>query len=372
MAFAVVSSAYCAYAGRSVGFGADAFARLMSGYDKSAAFSPISFEIDAVQFANAADTITRANMAETMGVLNDLAATYIPIYRDLNDNTITDGCSFVSARAFCVPEPRLVAPSFRQRLQDDYSSNVLPIFPKEGAECWFRAMMDGDMEDFAISESVAVRNRFAYYDLVSICLAWAEPFPRENTKERVFESIDGQKLKLPMICDSRIATTWENSRMSVLKLPMADGCDLYLLKPRGKATIEDVKKELTSDRISIVLSIMRSVTEQGVTSGPVAIVIPKFDLISSFDLTSVMRSFKFQTGNIKELGDNLASSSIIQTTRFRLDENGVGTAIEKKNSDEEVKVDQKTKKMLFNRSFLYFVYSAKHDALIVAGQFTGK
>lgn len=369
---AVVACASCAEAGRSVGLGADAFTRLTSANDKNVAFSPVSFELDAVMFANAADTITRANMVETMGVLNELASVYVPIYRDLNDNTITDGCSYVSARAFCVPAPRSVAPAFRQRLQEEYSANVLPIFPKEGTECWFKAMMDGDMEDFEIPGSVAVRNRFAYYDLVSLSLAWAEPFPTENTKERVFETIDGKKIKLPMICDSRIASTWENSRMSVLKLPMAEGYHFYALKPRGKATIEDVKKELTAERISIVLSIMNSVTEDGVNNGPVAIVMPKFDLKSSLEISSAMQSFHFPTGNLKELGENLAGSEIVQITRFRFDENGVGEALEKKDPKDEVKVDQKTRKMIFNRPFVYFVYSEKHDALIVAGQYTGK
>lgn len=362
LTFALFTALF-AKAGRSVGFGADSFNRVIPpSYIKNAVFSPLSFEFDTVLFADASDVITRANVAETLGVLAELDSVYVPLHKNKD---------FLCARAFCVPEPNKVSPVFRKQLQDNFDASVLKIFPTHGAEAWFKAKMDGEMEDFEIPSKVAIKDRFAYYDLVSTVFDFEAPFPTSNTRKLVFTTSSGEKKRLEMIVDARVADVWTTSRFSVLRLPMKGGNVFYAIKPEGEATLEDVRRAISSERIDILLTIMNSVTEQGVSHGPVAIAIPKMNITSSFDLSSVMRYFRIPSTKLHSVGENLASSSIVQRMRFKLDEHGSSEALERKDPAEEIHVGKDGKRMLFNSPFIFFIYNQNSASLVVAGQYTG-
>lgn len=359
----IVALALSLEAGRTVGFGADSFNRVVPGnYAKNAVFSPFSFEFDVVLFADASDPIERANVAETLGVLAELDGVYVPLYRE---------CPFISARAFCVPEPKKISPVFRKALQDNYDACVLKTFPSNGAEAWLKTTMNGEMENFAIPNKVAVKERFAYFDLVSMCFDFDEPFPLSNTRELPFETAEGQKKRVPMMVDARVADTWETSRFSALRLPMKGGNTFYALKPKGEATLDDVRRAISSERIDILLSIMGSITESGVSRAPVVIALPKMDLSSSFELAPAMRYFRFPSKKLQVMGEELQASAIRQHARFRLDENGASQAIETKKPEQEIRVDKSTKRLFFTSPFVFFVYNQETSSLLAVGQYTG-
>lgn len=356
--------ALVANAGRTVGFGADSFCRVLpNSYAKNAVFSPLSFEFDAVLLADASDPITRANVAEKLGVLAELDGVYIPLYANRQ---------FVSTKAFCVPEPKKLSPVFRKALQDNYDATVLQIFPKTGAEAWLKASMDGEMEGFEIPDRIAVKDKFAFFDLVSMRFDFEEPFPTDNTREMAFTTIDGEKKRVPMIIDARIVDTWETSRFTAMRLPMKGGNMFYAIKPKGEASLVDIKRAVSSERIDIILSIMGSITETGVSRTPVALAIPKMDIVSSFDLSPTLRYFRFPSSKLESLGGNMTSSAILQHIRFVLDENGASEPIEKKSPDKEVRIDKSSKRLFYNSPFIFFVYNQETASLLVAGQYTGK
>lgn len=356
--------ALSASAGRTVGFGADSFNRVVpNNYAKNAVFSPLSFEFDAVLFADASDPITRANVAETLGVLAELDGVYVPLYEERQ---------FVSAKAFCVPEPKKVSPVFRKTLQDNYDASVLQLFPKLGAEAWLKAATEGEMENFHIPDKVAVKDRFAFFDLVSLRFDFEEPFPTDNTREMVFTTDSGEKKRLPMMVDARVVDTWETSRFSAMRLPMKGGNMFYAIKPKGDATLADVRRAVSSERIDILLTIMGSVSEAGVSHSPAAIALPKMDIVSSFELSPSLRYFRFPSTKLEALGGNLPASSIRQYARFRLDENGASEPLEKKAPENEIRIDKNSKRLFFNSPFVFFIYNQETASLLVAGQFTGQ
>lgn len=355
--------AFVAEAGRTIGFNADSFNRAIPGnYSKNAVFSPYAFEFDAVILADASDPITRANVAETLGVLAELDGVYVPLYKDR---------PFICAKAFCVPEPSKVSPVLRKVLQDNYDTSVLRTFPTKGAEAWLKAAVDGEMEDFQIFSKVAHKERFAFFDLVSARFDFEEPFPTANTREFNFETATGEKKRVEMMIDARIADTWETSRFSVLRLPMKGGNMFYAIMPKGESTLSDIRRAISSERIDIMLSIMSSVTESGVSRGPVAIALPKMDIVSSFDIGSALRYFRFPSSKLAAIDGDMPSSQLLQRTRFRLDENGASEPLEKKLAENEVRIDKSTKRMFFTSPFIFFVYNQETASMPVAGQYTG-
>lgn len=362
-ALALVFVAIAAKAGRSVGFGADSFNRVVpNNYAKNAVFSPLSFEFDAVLLADASDPITRANVAETLGVLAELDGYYVPLYTNRQ---------FVCAKAFCVPEPKKISPVFRKALQDNYDASVLQLFPKSGAEAWLKAAVDGEMESFSIADKIAVKDRFAFFDLVSMRFDFEEPFPTDNTREMTFVTDRGEKKRLLMMIDARVVDTWETSRFSAMRLPMKGGNMFYAIKPKGEANLADVRRAVTSERIDILLTIMSSVTETGVSSSPAAIALPKMDIVSSFDLLPSLRYFRFPSTKLEALGGTLPSSAIRQYARFRLEENGSSESLQKKDPEKEVRIDKNSKRLFFNSPFIFFIYNQETASILVAGQFTG-
>lgn len=352
-----------ANAGRTVAFGADSFIRVIpSNYAKNAVFSPLSFEFDAVLFANASDPITRANVAETLGVLAELDGVYIPLYKDLQ---------FISARAFCVPEPKKISPVFRKALQDNYDATVLQVFPKNGAEAWLKTSMDGEMEEFEIPNKSIAKDKFSYFDLVSMTFDFEDPFPTDNTREMVFTTGEGGKKRIPMMLDARVVDSWETSRFTAIRLPMKGGNMFYAIKPKGETTLADVRRAISSERIDIMLSIMSSVTETGVSRSPAAVAIPKMDIVSALELSPVMRYFRFPSTKLQALGGDLPSATIRQHARFKLDENGTSEPLKKRVPEEEVRIDKKSKRLFFNTPFIFFIYNQEQASILAAGQFTG-
>lgn len=361
--FLFFSVALMANAGRTVGFGADSFNRVIpNNYTKNAVFSPLSFEFDAVLFADASDPITRANVAETLGVLAELDGVYVPMHTNRQ---------FVSARAFCVPEPKKVSPVFRKALQDNYDASVLQLFPQSGAEAWFKAAADGEMENFEISNKIAVKDRFAYFDLVSMRFDFEEPFPIDNTREMTFVTAANDKKHVEMMIDARVVDSWETSRFTAMRLPMKGGNMFYAIKPKGEASLADIRRAISSERIDILLTIMSSVTETGVSRSPAAVAIPKMDIFSSLELSSAMRYFRFPSSKLAALGGNMPAAAIRQCARLRLDENGASEPVEKKAPENEVRIDKNSKRLFFNSPFIFFVYNQETTSILVAGQFTG-
>lgn len=352
-----------ANAGRTVGFGADSFNRVVpNNYAKNAVFSPLSFEFDAVLMADASDPITRANVAETLGVLVELDGYYVPLYTNRQ---------FVCAKAFCVPEPKKVSPIFRKALQDNYDASVLQLFPKLGAEAWLKAAVDGEMESFSIADKIAVKDRFAFFDLVSMRFDFEEQFPTDNTREMSFVTDSGEKKRVPMMVDARVVDIWETSRFSAMRLPMKEGNMFYAIKPKGETTLSDVRRTISSERIDVILSIMGSVTESGVSHLPSVIAIPKMDIASSFDLSSALRYFRFPSSKLAALGGDMSASAIRQHVRFRLDENGASEPLQKKAPEKEVRIDKNTKRLFLNSPFIFFIYNQETASILVAGQYTG-
>lgn len=369
----VVMSACELCAARHVGFQTDAFNRAYpASYTKSMVFSPYSFEIDSAIIAESLETIPKANVSETMGIVLDFESTLRPIIETFDNRT--NGLSVVAARGFCVGDLKDCSPEFRQYLERTYGAEVMRFFPRAGAESWFRAAMEGEMENFELPDENTLAGRYSFYDLISVFPEWEEPFPTANSRTFAFHPDDSTNV-VPVACmsDVRMAEIWENPDFTLLKLPLRGGASFYAMLPSPGSDLLSARLSLSSREIDRLLVVTKSLTEDGVYHGPCVVVLPKLDLFSRTNFSAVLTYFRIPATGLVHIADGAAAREHVQYTRFRLAEHGkLETPLIDKPEDQVIPIGPTVKKMIFNRPFLFFVYHESSACILVAGQFFGR
>lgn len=361
------------WAARHIGFETDAFNRIYpASFAKSLVFSPASFEIDCAVIAETLETIPKANVSETMGVLLDFESMYRPIVEAYAAQT--NGFKVTTARGFCVPELKHALPAFRQQLERAYGVEVLMAHPARGAESWFRATMEGEMEDFRVSSDLGRTSRFAYYDLVSVAVAWRDSFPTENTRKIKFRSSpEAEAQTVVCMSDVRRADTWETKEYTLLRLPLKDEAWFYALLPKEGFGLSDARVDLSSMEIDHLLTVSSSVTDPHAAHGPCVIVLPRITLRSRLDFSSVLTYFRIPSKGLYHVAGDWTAHEYVQLAKFTLAEQGPGEQpLASKPAEEIVPLTPDAKKLVFNRPFLFFVYHEGTKTIPIAGQYCGE
>lgn len=366
-----------ASAARSVVFGVEAFNRSVPATsDKTTVFSPVGFELDAAIMADAFDPIVKAHFTETLGTLTGIDGTYVPMLNALR-NGATNRMEYVSARAFLVPDFRKVSAAYAQELQRNYMAEICLLFPKVGAECWFRNMMDGNMEDFELPIGTSKAERNSFYELVSMRASWQDPFPVSNTRKMgFFLTPNGDRKNrqtVDMMCDVRKMDLCEYGDWTLGRIPMTDGAWFYAVLPKGKNELPAVRAKITEKNIDELLAVMGSITEPNVYHGPAVVCVPKMELTSDVDLADAMGHFKFPSKGYLRLNDELAGKDFRQVARFKLDEQGLDPKpVLEKRPEDQIKATAGIKALMLNRPFLFWVYHEPTKSILIMGQYTGR
>ena len=124
--------------------------------------------------------------------------------------------------------------------------------------------------------------------------------------------------------------------------------------------------------IDLLLTMAGQTGLRGNYHGTVAIVLPRLELASRVDFTSVMRDFRVPLSDLKYLTGRVSPKEYVQHVRFRLAEHGLKeTPVERKPEERQVRMSAGTRKFVFNRPFLFFVHDRETQTIPVAGIFTG-
>jgi len=357
----------------NAGFGLDAFNRAVSASVRgNAVFSPFSFEIDSVIFSEAVDVLTRAKLAESMGVLNGLENVYSPLYVKMTTADSTKS-SFLDARGFCIADERKINPVYRLWLQRTFSAEMFSDTFRKGAECWFRSRLDGDMESFSFPHDVVADGFYSYYDLVVVHFPWKDPFPTNNTRKIDFKVSQDKTTTLQAFSDLRNCDIWECKNYSALRLQMTEETFFFALLPKANVEIRDLRGELSSNKLNDLVYGFNSITELGLSHEPAVIVIPKIDFVFEADLQLPFDYFQFPTQGMERMQKGLKPRYLRQRVRFVMDERGCGGAvIAEKPSDAVINLTDNTKRFFLNKPFLFFIYHVPTAAIPVVGQFMGQ
>lgn len=348
-------------AARHIDMETDAFAKAIpEKSNKTSVFSPASFEIDCAIIAESLATIPKANVSERMGITIDFQSTYRPILEAYSEFA-TNGVRVLSARGFCVSDLKSAPANERHYLENTYGVEVMSLKPQQGAESWFKATMEGELEEFELSPQVVHSDRYSFYDLISISAAFKEPFPTANTRK-----VKG----VECISDVRNADTWETSSFTALRLPLKDDAFLFALLPKGETDLKTLKSKVSSASIDNLLTVMDSITEPGVSHGPCAIVMPKISHVSRVNLLPVFAHFQVPTKGLVHVAGEVSAKECVQLIRFTLAENGVNDKpLVEKDAKDVIPLGPSVKRLFFTKPFVFFVYHQPTATIPVFGQF---
>lgn len=357
---------------RHVVFETDVYNRAFpAGRKGDFAFSPLSAEIDCALAAEALETIPRANVAESMGILVEFAGVYRPILDRLSVQT--NGFRFVSARGFCLPDTARPQTAFCRQIQRDYDAEVMPFLPVKGVEAWFHAAMDGEMEDFEIDSRKVQADRHSFYDLIAVRAEWSEAFPTSNVRTLTFTTAGNERRQMPFMTDVRIADTWQEREYMILKLPLRGGFSFYALLPNPGVGLSPVREVFSSEGIESLLVKTGATPVGNFNRGPTVLIIPRFDIDCRTDMLPALQAFRLPVAALARLCPDVPAKEYVQRIRFILAEHGPDeTPLAERPPEQQIGIAADTKRAILNRPFLYFIYDETAKTIPVAGQFTGQ
>ena len=363
--FFALFAASGAFAARSSAFGVDSFnAVVPAEADSNALFSPIGFEMDCSVFGEAVDTISRAAIAESMGVLTDFHGVYRPILDRLETVAPSNGFHYVCARAFCLPDIRYATAEYRRRIWDLCGAGVCRLFPQRGAESWFKAKLMGEMEEFEIPVDRSQNERYRYYDLASVTAAWRGKSAAVTKRE--FKSASGKGVPMDFFVLRGTIRYRNAGGRAVYKLPLADGAYLYAIVPAETETLENVRRSVTGEKFAEIRTSVDTLGDKHAGAAKATVVFPKLDFTTRVNLGEAFLAAKVKQGDFTSLKNTLTSRISEQIVRFKVvDDPSV-------NPDEPEYTSTDLGEVVIDRPFMFFVHRPEDDVMSVIGQFTGK
>lgn len=363
------------FAGRTPGFSMSAFNAVVPSSSSTVVFSPVSFELDCALISEAFGPIEKAVYVEALGALVGYDSVYKPILACYSASATND-MKMVSARAFLASSLRMISTKYRSFIQSEYGANACPVSPTaDGAESFLRVSMDGEMEDFRVTDGMTKTKGVSFCDLESFRCSWAEAFPADNTRKSGFASADGVSREVMMMSDRRDGDIWKCGRFSVLRLPMSGGAFFFAVLPEPGVPLDSIRGEFAAAKLDEALVAFKAVADPAVYHGPVDVSIPRMTVDSVVDIKPAFLAFGLPLGGFKELhlGADSTLGALVQRTRFVLDERGTDEVrVKSEAADASDSVPRDVRKFVCDRPFLFFICHEPTRTVPVSGIYAGE
>jgi len=309
---------------RYLGLGVDAFNRAVPVSSPHATvFSPLSFEIDSVIFAEAVDPIRRSQFAAALHVMDEFEAEYSPLARLPFERPATNGLGLVWAHAIVVDEPRRIDPAFRLTVQGLYGVEVCRAAQARGVEAWVRTRFAGDFDGWRLPV-LPKGEVYALHDIVSVSATAAVT--------------NGLKRTYPT--------------HALYRMPLVGGANFYAVVPKPGRPLASVRARVTSLSLPEILAASSALTDPPV---PVRVSVPPLDLVATNELAGAFSYFRLPTAALKPFPPGMKPVELRQTVRFRL-----------RTPPPEPEAEG------LDGPFLFFIHDPAADTLPVIGVFPGK
>ena len=185
------------------------------------------------------------------------------------------GCSFL--------------PEFLDVLGESYGAGVRPLNFLGAPEAsrttindWVSEQTEGRIKDLIPEGGISPSTVMVLTNAIYFNAAWLHPFEPENTRDGRFHLIGGSTVNVPMMRQTETFGYAKGEGYQALELPY-DGGELsmvILLPDRG--SFSGFEESLDADVVNDATS--------GMSSGPVSLTMPKFELESSFSLTETLKT----------------------------------------------------------------------------------
>jgi len=239
---------------------------------------------------------------------------------------------------------------------------------KKGAECWFRARLDGEMEDFSLPDNAADTTHYSFFDIVSANCRLRSTSVSNCIVSQKFVLADSTSRMVPALSAVLPVDVWKRANCSVIRMPLSDNSWFYALTPKEGLSVRDIRGELSSNTLIDLIGGIKSITEINVSHGTTSVVVPVIDIVSQLDLTLPFGYFHIPLAGMERLDSKIKPRHVCQSVRFRLTEAKSDPTVAEESVRSPI---ANIGRVELSRPFLFFVYHEPTATIPVAGQFMG-
>ena len=348
-------------------------------------FSPVGLAISMAMLGEATTGEHRAQIAQSMGIMSDFASTF----ESYAGTSASNAVSISFAPSIWSRRIKAMNIEYRHSMSkifgavSDRISTPLPI------NAWTEAATDGKFPELVTDADMD--SDLLMLNAIGFEGAWKDEFDRSRTSDVNFRMDDGRTAKVKcMHCESTV-TRIRSTEFSAIRLPFAaDGMSMIYILPPAGMDIGRFRAQI-GDKISIdeIKSRFRAGIGIDVETLPLKLSIPRMEMRSRWNLNDFISHFNIPTTGYSRLGETLRLDRVIQAAYIKIDERGYSLTPGRKpppkqkkfdrgwrhDDPEENEADSRPKAVnesfLLNRPFVYMVWDANTDTIILAGQFAG-
>lgn len=296
-------------------------------------FSPVSLNMALAVVYSGAREETRQQMARLMGFYEDedlFHKSYFDYFSTLGqmfDDTLVE---FNMANRVFIEKTYQVLESFRQNVnawhggafeQVDFISQ--PRQSEQRINRWVEQITRDRIQNLIPEGTLTEFTRLVIANAIYIKSSWRYPFEKDSTREKMFNSVGGEKIPVDFMIQRENGIPWlEMEDRLVIQLPYTSpNLSLLLIRPHATGVAD----------LSSYVPDARTYKEMLARLRPeeVHMEIPKFKLETTFGLAEVLEQMGMENAfgeradfsGISPEGD-LAISEIIQKVFFEIDEEG--------------------------------------------------
>ena len=355
----------------------------------NSAFSPIGLAISMAMLGEATTGEHRAQIAQSMGIMSDFASTFAFILESYANTSASNAVSISFAPSIWSRKIKAMDIEYRQAMSrifgavSDRISTPLPV------NAWTEAATYGKIAEIVTESDMDAD--LLLLNAIGFEGAWKKEFDRSRTCDTNFRTDDGKTRKIACMHGESTVTRIRSPEFTAIRLPFAaDGMNMiYMLPPAGM----DIGKFRAQIGNGISIDEIKSRFRAGigidVETLPLKLSVPRMELRSRWDLNNFISHFNIPTNGYSRLGETLKLDRVIQSAYIKVDERGYSLTPGQKPppkpkkaergwrhddfEEEESAATPKAAKesFLLNRPFVYMVWDANTDTIILAGQFTG-
>ncbi|MDE6765797.1 MAG: serpin family protein [Duncaniella sp.] len=345
--------------------------------NENTVISPLSVSLALSMTANGAEGKTYTEICDALGYEGATIEEVNTLNRTLIDRlpTADSKTTVAIANSLWINNEHPILNSFKSSIEKIYDANIsnLDLYSTKSMSAineWISKKTCGVFDNFLSSP---LRCEAALINTLYFKSVWGAPINKSLTKPEPFYLENGSETKVNMMQTSCTGIIYDDA--SVIRKDYGNSA-FYLcavMPPEG-TTLSEYITALTPDMIKHWNEILTGKSDIGYSE--VELGFPKFNITSEFDLIPVLKSLGVESAfspaaDFSKLSETaLFISEMKQQARFEIDEDGVvASAVTSESFDDNYcpGIIIPTKKIIFNRPFIYMVVERSTGAILYIG-----
>ncbi|MBR4651959.1 MAG: hypothetical protein IKO72_01230 [Kiritimatiellae bacterium] len=357
------------------------------------AFSPIGLAISVAMLGEGTTGVDRANIMESFGLLSDFGSTFSYVLKSYAESTASNAVSLTIAPSIWSRKIQKMETEYRHSLMRNFEAETGLLSTPLPINAWTEAKTDGRVTN--VVGTIDHRTDVLLLNAIAFEGAWQTPFDASLTKKEPFHSADGGVRQVEMMHGEMEVQRLQDEKYTAVRVPFAvKGFSMLLLLPPKGVDVYSFRasfgKGISIDELK---SRFRAASGEGFVSAQSASVrlrfaMPRIEMLSRWELTPIISMFKVPKKGYPRLGESATIDEVLQYAYVKVSETGYSLTPgarppepDKKDTrsrraryydDEDSKPAPAKESFSMDHPFVFMVWDANTDTIVIAGQFTGR